>query len=188
MTAKHFDFYSFDTLLSSLSTAHFYLLDFVLILSFSVAIVSAFDVKHLAEQSTLELTTFEVVFFFIARTWCDRIKCSYQIRRSHLGASNFYKILFESFHWVLSSRNCTAHLITCTYFRVDSFFFYFFCSKSLICRQLSYFVLKVIKRYSSTGIKTLNERTFCTYLSFCMPFILRFSTSLVVCLFTFVDS
>lgn len=82
------------------------------------------------------------------------------------------RFLFGWFLLASFATNC-AHLITCTYFHV-----FLPLPTCFICRQLSYFLLKVIKRYSSRFAQNFGRRLFLfhtlivlTYLIVCHLFL-----------------
>lgn len=131
--------------------------------------------------------------------WSKSSKASLQLRQfSHIKLAAALGWTFGFGHWITIYLLATSFLVGillafylthCRQLRgiwLRALIFAFCELKRFICRQLSYFLLKVIKRYSSVRIKTFGRRLFYsflyfffffffahfyrTHLSFCVPF------------------
>lgn len=111
--------------------------------------------------------------------WSKSYKASLQLRQfSHIKLASALGWTFGFGHWITIYLLATSFLVGillafylthCRQLRgiwLRALIFAFCELKRFICRQLSYFLLKVIKRYSSVRIKTFGRRLFYSFLYF----------------------
>lgn len=111
--------------------------------------------------------------------WSKSSKASLQLRQfSHIKLASALGWTFGFGHWITIYLLATSFLVGillafylthCRQLRgiwLRALIFAFCELKRFICRQLSYFLLKVIKRYSSVRIRTFGRRLFYSFLYF----------------------
>lgn len=111
--------------------------------------------------------------------WSKSYKASLQLRQfSHIKLASALGWTFGFGHWITIYLLATSFLVGillafylthCRQLRgiwLRALIFAFCELKRFICRQLSYFLLKVIKRYSSVRIRTFGRRLFYSFLYF----------------------